>query len=70
MECRSEKLLKLASALQDCLRDADLLDAPLAAIKILEAHDAILDIADENLTTNAAMIEMAKPAVYAINMDN
>lgn len=46
MDDRTEKLSKLAGRLQDCLREADELDASVAAIKILEAHEAILDLED------------------------
>ena len=46
MDVRTEKLLKLAGKLQDCLREADELHAQVAAIKILEAHEAILDLED------------------------
>ncbi len=61
MERRSEKLLKLASDLQNCLRDADMLDASLAAIKILEAHEAIQNLADEELNTCSTVVEMVYP---------
>lgn len=58
---RSEKLLKIASDLQACLQEADRLNASLAAIKILEAHDAVLNLADEDMESRPVVVRIDIP---------
>lgn len=60
MEHRTEKLLKLANELKHCLCAADSLGASIAAIKILEAHESLLDLADDNLKEKSVSAGIAR----------
>ena len=54
MKNRTDQLLTLANSLQNNLYLADKLNASFAAIKILEAHEAILELVDETANMDLA----------------
>lgn len=70
MEHRTDELLKLASELQQCLHTADKLKASFAAIKIMEAHESILDLADDGLNESSAIVGTSKPTLCELDTES
>ena len=63
MERQTDKLLSLANDLESCLREAETLDASFAAIKIVEAQEAILALADNGPDIELTLVGNVRSAM-------
>ena len=60
LDYQTELLSNIAADLQRCLRAADAAHIPLAAIKIAEALEIILDPLENNKNTSEADVSLTK----------